>query len=109
MKFGFEDVAFHAQPTPNEEQLKTLIILQDLEFSNVSKRPLETLLAEALQDQNLDRIPFSEQQNSEARKCSIPVMETPMSDSRSLFWTFSHNNSEHGPTTPGGSPEDGEL
>ena len=50
MKYGFEDVPLHALPTPSEEQIKR-IVLQDLESANASQQSLETVVAEALEDQ----------------------------------------------------------
>lgn len=120
--FGFEEVPLHAQATPAEEQMKTLV-LQDLEKSNGSRPSLETVVAEALEDQHLNNIDSSEANNSEAGKLTVPVPETPASDMKSMLWTASHEPSEdpsehpsehpsdhlsnHSiPATPGGFPEE---
>jgi hypothetical protein len=109
IKYGFEDVPLHAIPTPSEEQVKS-VVMRDLETSNASRQSLETVVAEALEDQHLENIDSSEQGNSEAGKPTVPVLESPRSEMNDMFWTASHDTSEQTvPEATSGVPDEKEI
>lgn len=91
IKYGFEEVPLHAVATPGEEQMKGLF-LQDLATTNTSRQSLETVVAEALEDQNLQTISTPGGGSLENGKLTVPP--TPGSDMKSMLWTASHEASE---------------
>jgi hypothetical protein len=101
MKYGFEEVPLHAVPSPGEEQMKKLV-MQDLADSNASRQSLETVVAEALEDQHLDKIETQESEN--LPNGELTIAPTAGSDMKSMLWTASHEASEqsdvNSPVTP---------
>ena len=91
IKYGFEEVPLHAIPTPREEQMKSLV-MQDLAEANASRQSLETVVAEELEDQNLDKIESTSRNSLGDGKLTVPV--SPASDMKSMLWTASHDPSE---------------
>ena len=95
IKDGFEEVPLHAVPSPGEEQIKNLV-MQDLVKANASRQSLETVVAEALEEQHLDKIESADGKSLEDGKLTAPI--TPASDMKSMLWTTSHDTSEQAST-----------
>ena len=91
IKYDFEEVPLHAIQTPGEELMKTLV-LQDLAKSNGSRQSLETVVAEALENENLEKIETPGLDSVDDGE--LPFATTPASDMKSMFWTASHDSSE---------------
>jgi hypothetical protein len=101
IKYGFEEVPLHAIPSPGEEQIKGLV-MQDLAQANASRQSLETVVAEALEDQNLEKLESVGGNGMEDGKLTVPV--TPTSDMKSMVWTASHDPSEQSSALTPASP-----
>jgi hypothetical protein len=91
VQYGFEDVPLHAVVSPAEDQVKS-IVMEDLAKSNASRQSLETIVAEELEGQNLEKIETPGQNGVENGKLTEPV--TPSSEMKSMIWTASHDLSE---------------
>jgi hypothetical protein len=81
----------HAVVSPAEDQVKS-IVMEDLAKSNASRQSLETIVAEELEGQNLEKIETPGQNGVENGQLTEPV--TPSSEMKSMVWTASHDLSE---------------